>query len=161
MFEAVGGSNKGHVYGFGSQSVAVTAKCQEGNSSSSLVPSVSSTATHEACIERERRLYIHAAGTGEASIANAVASLVDVSELTILEGVSKFTIAGGTTVADGETKAVLKIIRCLETNVRFGINIASGFNTATTGRFHAAFEEFYPRLAAFYYFYIPKWLSTV
>ncbi|KAI5658832.1 hypothetical protein M9H77_27625 [Catharanthus roseus] len=55
MFEAAGGSNKGHVYGFGSQSGAITAERREGSSSLS-VPSVSSTAGHDACIEREKKL---------------------------------------------------------------------------------------------------------
>ncbi|KAI5658655.1 hypothetical protein M9H77_27448 [Catharanthus roseus] len=58
MFEATGGSNKGHVYGFGSESAAITAERQGGSSSSmSSVPSISSAAGHEACIKRERRLW--------------------------------------------------------------------------------------------------------
>ncbi|KAI5675408.1 hypothetical protein M9H77_06358 [Catharanthus roseus] len=57
MFEATGGSNKGHAYGFGSQFAAITAKQWGGSSSSSAVPSVSSAAAHDACIERERRLW--------------------------------------------------------------------------------------------------------
>ncbi|KAI5683705.1 hypothetical protein M9H77_04933 [Catharanthus roseus] len=46
MFEAASGSNKGHVYGFGSHS-----------SSMFSVPSVSSIAGHKACIEREKRFW--------------------------------------------------------------------------------------------------------
>ncbi|KAI5666795.1 hypothetical protein M9H77_16648 [Catharanthus roseus] len=38
MFEAAGGNDKGHVYGFGSQSDTITMEHQEGNSSSSSVP---------------------------------------------------------------------------------------------------------------------------
>ncbi|KAI5672297.1 hypothetical protein M9H77_12661 [Catharanthus roseus] len=49
IFEATGGSNKGYVYGFGSQSRVITAEQQRGSSSSS-VPSVSYTTTHECCI---------------------------------------------------------------------------------------------------------------
>ncbi|KAI5672227.1 hypothetical protein M9H77_12591 [Catharanthus roseus] len=58
MFEAAGGSNMGHVYGFCSQSATVTAECQ-GHSSSSMssVPSVSFVAGHEACIKIEMRLW--------------------------------------------------------------------------------------------------------
>ncbi|KAI5667633.1 hypothetical protein M9H77_17486 [Catharanthus roseus] len=57
MFEAASRRNKGCIYGFGSQSVVVTAECWGGNSSFMYsVPSVSSAASHEACIERERRL---------------------------------------------------------------------------------------------------------
>ncbi|KAI5677798.1 hypothetical protein M9H77_08748 [Catharanthus roseus] len=53
MFEATSGSNKGHVYGFGS------------HSSLSLVPLVSSVAVYESCVEREEIIGIHAAGTGQ------------------------------------------------------------------------------------------------
>ncbi|KAI5661738.1 hypothetical protein M9H77_21061 [Catharanthus roseus] len=54
MFEAAGGSNKGLVYSFNSQSAAVTAE-RQGYSSSfmSSIPSVSSAAGHKACIKRE------------------------------------------------------------------------------------------------------------
>ncbi|KAI5671787.1 hypothetical protein M9H77_12151 [Catharanthus roseus] len=41
-FEAAGGSKKGHVYGFGSQSAAITAEQRGGNSSSSSIPLISS-----------------------------------------------------------------------------------------------------------------------
>ncbi|KAI5671417.1 hypothetical protein M9H77_11781 [Catharanthus roseus] len=58
MFEDAEGSNKGHVYGFVSQSAVVTEECWGvTNSSMSSVPSVSSAVGHEACIERERRLW--------------------------------------------------------------------------------------------------------
>ncbi|KAI5654483.1 hypothetical protein M9H77_31670 [Catharanthus roseus] len=57
MFEAAGGSNKGHVYSFDSQSTAVTAERQGGsNSSMSSVHSISFAAGSEACIEKEMRL---------------------------------------------------------------------------------------------------------
>ncbi|KAI5681631.1 hypothetical protein M9H77_02859 [Catharanthus roseus] len=53
-----GRNNKGHVYGFGSRSAAVTAERWGGSTSSmSSVPSVSSSACHKARIERERRLW--------------------------------------------------------------------------------------------------------
>ncbi|KAI5668240.1 hypothetical protein M9H77_18093 [Catharanthus roseus] len=53
MFEAVGRSDNNHVYDFGSQSTAVTTERRGGSSNSmSSVPSVSSAAGHEACIER-------------------------------------------------------------------------------------------------------------
>ncbi|KAI5658534.1 hypothetical protein M9H77_27327 [Catharanthus roseus] len=54
MFEVVGDSNKGHVCGFGSQSGAITTE-QQGSSSSSSIPSVSSKTVHECCIERNRQ----------------------------------------------------------------------------------------------------------
>ncbi|KAI5669037.1 hypothetical protein M9H77_18890 [Catharanthus roseus] len=57
MFEAASGSNKGHVYDFGSQSAAITAERWGGSSSSSSVPSASSAAAHESCIEKEKRLW--------------------------------------------------------------------------------------------------------
>ncbi|KAI5662412.1 hypothetical protein M9H77_21735 [Catharanthus roseus] len=51
------GEQKGHVYGLGSRSAAITAEHQGGSStSSSSIPSVSSVAAHESNIERERRL---------------------------------------------------------------------------------------------------------
>ncbi|KAI5654243.1 hypothetical protein M9H77_31430 [Catharanthus roseus] len=58
MFEAAGGSNKVHVYSFGSQSAAVTTERRGGSSSSmSSIPFVSSIAGHKACIKRERRFW--------------------------------------------------------------------------------------------------------
>ncbi|KAI5662942.1 hypothetical protein M9H77_22265 [Catharanthus roseus] len=57
MFETVCGSNKGHVYGFDSQSATITVERQGGSSSSSLVHSVSSGTAHESYIEREMRLW--------------------------------------------------------------------------------------------------------
>ncbi|KAI5676667.1 hypothetical protein M9H77_07617 [Catharanthus roseus] len=57
MFEAGGGSNKGHVYGFCSQAAAITVERQGGYNSTLLVPSVSSVADHDACIAREKRLW--------------------------------------------------------------------------------------------------------
>ncbi|KAI5669772.1 hypothetical protein M9H77_19625 [Catharanthus roseus] len=51
MFEAAGGSNKGHVYGFASQSATITVEQQEDSNSSLLVPSVSSATAHESCIK--------------------------------------------------------------------------------------------------------------
>ncbi|KAI5652432.1 hypothetical protein M9H77_29619 [Catharanthus roseus] len=57
MFEATGCSNKGHVYGFGSQSASITAKHRGGSNSLSSVPSLSSAVAHEAYIKRERRLW--------------------------------------------------------------------------------------------------------
>ncbi|KAI5671931.1 hypothetical protein M9H77_12295 [Catharanthus roseus] len=63
MFEAACGSYKGHVYGFGSKSTAITAEQRRDSSSSSYVLSVSSTAAHNACIEREKRMGIHTTNT--------------------------------------------------------------------------------------------------
>ncbi|KAI5661688.1 hypothetical protein M9H77_21011 [Catharanthus roseus] len=58
MFEVASGSNKDHVYGFGSKSTVVTVERRGGSSSSmSSVPSISFTASHKAYIERERRLW--------------------------------------------------------------------------------------------------------
>ncbi|KAI5649895.1 hypothetical protein M9H77_35900 [Catharanthus roseus] len=52
---AAGGSNKGHVYGFGSQSAVVTVKRWVGSSSSmSSVPSVSSARMTTRCVSRGR-----------------------------------------------------------------------------------------------------------
>ncbi|KAI5678237.1 hypothetical protein M9H77_09187 [Catharanthus roseus] len=57
MFEAASGSNKGHVYGFGSQFAAITAERQADSNSSSSVSSISFAAAHKSCTERERRLW--------------------------------------------------------------------------------------------------------
>ncbi|KAI5657198.1 hypothetical protein M9H77_25991 [Catharanthus roseus] len=68
MFEATDGSNKGHVYDFGSQSAAITTERRKVSSSSSLVSLVTFVAAHDAWIEREKRLWeIHVAGTGQVS----------------------------------------------------------------------------------------------
>ncbi|KAI5653897.1 hypothetical protein M9H77_31084 [Catharanthus roseus] len=65
MFEATCGSNKGHVCGFGSQSTAITIERGGGSSSLPSVPSVSSSATHNTCIDREKRLWGYiVVGTG-------------------------------------------------------------------------------------------------
>ncbi|KAI5664514.1 hypothetical protein M9H77_23837 [Catharanthus roseus] len=56
MLEVVGGSNKGYVYGFGSQYAAINVERQGGSSSSSLISPVSSAVAHDDCIEREKRL---------------------------------------------------------------------------------------------------------
>ncbi|KAI5663280.1 hypothetical protein M9H77_22603 [Catharanthus roseus] len=57
MFRAFNGSNKEHVYGYSSQSTAITVKHRGGSSSSSSsVPSESSVVTHESSNQRERRL---------------------------------------------------------------------------------------------------------
>ncbi|KAI5649063.1 hypothetical protein M9H77_35068 [Catharanthus roseus] len=76
MFEAASGSNKGHVYGLESQSLAITTECREGSSSSSSVPSISSTAAHESCIKMERKLcgYMHQAQNKFAGFMNSFAS---------------------------------------------------------------------------------------
>ncbi|KAI5667226.1 hypothetical protein M9H77_17079 [Catharanthus roseus] len=56
MFDVAGGSNKGHVYDFGSQSAAITIELRRSSSNTSSVPSVSSAAAHNACSEREKWL---------------------------------------------------------------------------------------------------------
>ncbi|KAI5658521.1 hypothetical protein M9H77_27314 [Catharanthus roseus] len=56
MFEAAGGSNKGHIYGFGSQSTTITGERQGGSSNSSPIMSESSIAANKSFIEREKRL---------------------------------------------------------------------------------------------------------
>ncbi|KAI5683032.1 hypothetical protein M9H77_04260 [Catharanthus roseus] len=57
MFEAAGGSNKGHVYGFGSQCLAINAERWGSSSSSSFILSVSSAAAGDAYIEREKKVW--------------------------------------------------------------------------------------------------------
>ncbi|KAI5659209.1 hypothetical protein M9H77_28002 [Catharanthus roseus] len=54
MFEAAGGSNKGHIYSFSSQSGAITVELMGGNNSSS-VPCISSTAAFECCVEKKKK----------------------------------------------------------------------------------------------------------
>ncbi|KAI5656952.1 hypothetical protein M9H77_25745 [Catharanthus roseus] len=55
MFEAAGGSNKGYVYGFDSQSAAITVERWGGSSILLPIPSTSSAAAHESFIKRERK----------------------------------------------------------------------------------------------------------
>ncbi|KAI5672507.1 hypothetical protein M9H77_12871 [Catharanthus roseus] len=57
MFEATGSSNKGHVYGFYSKFIAITAEQQGGSSSWSSVSLVSCATAQESYIEREKRLW--------------------------------------------------------------------------------------------------------
>ncbi|KAI5676818.1 hypothetical protein M9H77_07768 [Catharanthus roseus] len=57
LVKSAGGSNKDHIYGFGSRFFAINTERQGGSISSSSVSSVSSPTAHDARIKREKRLW--------------------------------------------------------------------------------------------------------